>query len=85
MVVIDDDKVQVIDGSKYWGKGCSAAEHTIKQDLGEDFQVAVIGPAGENLVNIACIGHDYGRQAGRLRDRGGSRLQESEGQCGAGD
>ncbi|MGB4338911.1 MAG: aldehyde ferredoxin oxidoreductase family protein [Bacillota bacterium] len=65
VVVIDDDKVQVIDGSKYWGKGCSAAEHAIKQDLGEDFQVAVIGPAGENLVNIACIGHDYGRQAGR--------------------
>ncbi len=65
VVVVDDDEVSVIDGSKYWGKGSSEAELMIKKDLGEDFQVAVIGPAGENLVVFACIGHDYGRQAGR--------------------
>lgn len=65
VVVIDDDKVEIIDGSRYWGKGSSVAEKMIKDDLGEDFQIAIIGPAGENMVNIACVSHDYGRQAGR--------------------
>ena len=37
----------------------------LKGDLGEDFEVACIGPAGENVVSFACIGHDFGRQAGR--------------------
>ena len=37
----------------------------IKDKYGEDYQVAVIGPGGENLVPFASINHDYGRQAGR--------------------
>jgi len=28
-------------------------------------EIAVIGPAGENLIPISCISHDFGRQAGR--------------------
>ncbi|MCR4397549.1 MAG: aldehyde ferredoxin oxidoreductase family protein [Firmicutes bacterium] len=65
VIVIDDDKVTLVDGSKYWGKGCIEAEAMIKKDFGEDFQVATIGPAGENLVKYAIISHDFGRQAGR--------------------
>lgn len=65
VVVVDDDKIKVVDGAKYWGKGSSEAELMIKNDLGEQFQIAIIGPAGENMVNFACIGHDFGRQAGR--------------------
>jgi len=65
ILVIDDDKVEIRDGSKYWGKGCIDAEKILKDDLGEDFQIAVIGPAGENLVRFACVSHDFGRQAGR--------------------
>ena len=62
---IDDDRVELRDASKYWGHGTMDAEKMFKDDLGEDFEIACIGPAGENLVSFACIGHDYGRQAGR--------------------
>ena len=66
MVIIDDDKVVIKPADYLWGKGTFETEKTIKDELGEDFQIAVIGPAGENLVKIACIQHDYGRQAGRI-------------------
>jgi aldehyde:ferredoxin oxidoreductase len=62
---IEDDKVEVRDASGYWGKGSVDTEYALKRDLGEDFQIATIGPAGENLVKFACITHDVGRQAGR--------------------
>ena len=62
---VDDDRVELRDASKYWGQGTMDAERMLKEDLGEDVEVACIGPAGENLVTFACIGHDYGRQAGR--------------------
>ena len=64
-IYIDDDKVEIRDAAKYWGQGTTAAEQTIKKDIGEDFQVAIIGPAGENRVVFACVSHDFGRQAGR--------------------
>ncbi len=65
MVVIDDDDVSVRPAGQYWGKGCITVETELKRNLGEDFQIAVIGPAGENLVLFACVSHDFGRQAGR--------------------
>ncbi len=64
-IFIDDDKVEIRDASKYWGKGSMESEKMLKDDLGEDFEIVTIGPAGENLVTCACISHDYGRQAGR--------------------
>ncbi len=63
---IENDKVEIRDASHIWGKGCITAELEMKKELGEEFQIADIGPAGEKLVKIACIGHDYGRQAGRV-------------------
>ncbi len=65
IVVIDDEKVTIEDASDVWGKGAIATEVSLKRRLGEDFQIALIGPAGENLVNFACVSHDFGRQAGR--------------------
>ncbi len=62
---IDDNKIELRDASDLWGKGTFAVEKQFKEKLGEEFQVAVIGPGGENLVPYACINHDYGRQAGR--------------------
>ncbi len=62
---IDDDKIELRDAGDLWGKGTFAVEKHFKEKLGEEFQVAVIGPGGENLVPYACINHDYGRQAGR--------------------
>lgn len=62
---IDDQKVELRDASEYWGKGSITVERMFKEQLGEEFQVAVIGPGGENLVSYASINHDYGREAGR--------------------
>ncbi|MFA5793930.1 MAG: aldehyde ferredoxin oxidoreductase family protein [Candidatus Brocadiia bacterium] len=64
-IYIKNDKVEIRDASKYWGKGSMTAEKMIKDDIGKEFEVADIGPAGENLVKFACVSHDFGRQAGR--------------------
>lgn len=62
---IDDDTVELRRASDLWGRGSITVEEMLKKKLGEDFQIATIGPAGENLVKYACITHDFGRQAGR--------------------
>jgi aldehyde:ferredoxin oxidoreductase len=62
---IENDKIEIRDASPYWGKGCLTVEHELKKLLGEEFQIAVIGPGGENGVVFASVNHDYGRQAGR--------------------
>jgi len=64
-LVIDDDRVMIKDAGDLWGQGSFATESRLKGLLGEDFQIATIGPAGEKLVKFACITHDFGRQAGR--------------------
>jgi len=62
---IEDDKIELRDAADLWGKGSMTTEEILKKRLGEDFQIATIGPGGENLVKYACITTDYGRQAGR--------------------
>ena len=65
ILVIDDDKVKIRPAESLWGQGSLTTEKQLKNELGEDFQILSIGPAGENLVRFACISHDFGRQAGR--------------------
>lgn len=62
---IDDEIVELRNARQYWGKGALVVEKEMKAELGEGFQIATIGPAGENLVKYANINHDFGRQAGR--------------------
>lgn len=64
-IYIDNDQVELRDASPYWGSGALETEKSLKEELGEEFQIASIGPAGENRVLFACISHDFGRQAGR--------------------
>ncbi|MDM8553685.1 aldehyde ferredoxin oxidoreductase family protein [Desulfococcaceae bacterium HSG7] len=64
-IFIQDDTVEIRPAKTYWGKGSLTCEEMMKKDLGEDFQILTIGPAGEKLVKFACISHDFGRQAGR--------------------
>jgi aldehyde:ferredoxin oxidoreductase len=64
-LLIEDDKVQLLDAAALWGKGAIDIEVGFKHKYGEEYQVAAIGPGGENLVAYACINHDFGRQAGR--------------------
>lgn len=64
IVVVEEGDVRIDDGEAYWGMKSLDAEKALKKDYA-DSKVAVIGPAGENLVNIACITSDFGRQAAR--------------------
>ncbi|MFZ5945931.1 MAG: aldehyde ferredoxin oxidoreductase family protein [Bacillota bacterium] len=64
---IDNDKVEIKSAEKVWGKNIADTDYSIKEELGGDetIHVACIGPAGENLVNIACITSDVFREFGR--------------------
>lgn len=66
ILVIDDDSVTIKPAGDFWGMGSLTAETRLKEEMGEDFQIMTIGPAGEKLVAFACITHDFGRQAGRI-------------------
>ena len=65
ILVIADASVEIRPAPQYWGLGSLVVEKEIKADLGDDFQILTIGPAGEKQVRYACISHDFGRQAGR--------------------
>ena len=63
---IEDDHVEVRPASDLWGLDAFEAESRLRDRHGHyDVGVAVIGPAGENLVKFASIGSDYYRHAGR--------------------
>ena len=64
-LTIDNDAVELKEASAYWGMKSLDLEKRLKEDLGEDFEIATIGPAGENGILFSCITHDFGRQAGR--------------------
>ena len=65
MIVIENEHVEIRPAGGLWGLGSLTCEARLKNDLGEEFEIITIGPAGENLVRFACISHDFGRQAGR--------------------
>jgi len=64
-IVINNDKVEFKDASHLWGKGAHEAEGALSDEYGQKASILAIGPAGENLVGMACINSDYYRQAGR--------------------
>ena len=64
-IVIEDDKVEFVDASELWGLGSHEAEAILAEKHGIEYSIMSIGPAGENLSNMACINSDYYRQAGR--------------------
>lgn len=54
------------DASSLWGKGIfETTDSLITANTGINPRIACIGPAGENLLKIACIGVDKYRQYGR--------------------
>ena len=65
-VVVDGDTVEVRDASTLWGKGVHDTEAGMREALdGTGWQIAAIGPAGENGVLYAAIMTDRERAAGR--------------------
>ena len=63
---IHDGEASIRDASYLWGKNTKEMQETIRAELGDSLiRVAGIGPAGENLVRIACIMNDLKDAAGR--------------------
>jgi len=51
---IDDDSVEICDAAHLWGKDAWETTDVLWNELGKDYRVTCIGPAGENLVRFAC-------------------------------
>lgn len=64
MLIVDNGDVSVKRCESLWGMSTSAAERKVLEELGGDFKVAVIGPAGERMSPIAPVFSNL-RSAGR--------------------
>ena len=61
---IQDDRVELRDAGFLWGKDVYETTDLLEKEA-KGAKVACIGPAGENLVKMACIMNDKTRAAGR--------------------
>jgi aldehyde:ferredoxin oxidoreductase len=57
-------RVRLVSATAYRGATCRDTESRLRAELGAQYRIASIGPAGEALVRYATISHD-GRHAGR--------------------
>lgn len=65
-LLIADDHVEIKEASHLWGLDLWQATSAIRRELGDNsFQVAAIGPAGENLVKFATVACNNSRMFGR--------------------
>jgi aldehyde:ferredoxin oxidoreductase len=64
ILVIDDGEVRLEPAEHLRGDTCSVAADKVNAQLGPDYRIATIGPAGERGVRFATISHDR-RHAGR--------------------
>lgn len=63
---VHNGEVSVRDASHLWGQNTKEAQQIIRDELGDNrIRVAIIGPAGENLVRYACIMNGLFDAAGR--------------------
>jgi len=60
-----DDKVELLDAGKLWGKVLSATTDALEAAHGDKARILAIGPAGERLSLLAAIMNDRWRAAGR--------------------
>ena len=65
LVLIEDEHVQILDASEYWGHGVEYVNRALKERFSPAFRNLVIGPAGENLTAFAAVlsenHHAFGR------------------------
>ncbi|MFP4268179.1 MAG: aldehyde ferredoxin oxidoreductase [Spirochaetaceae bacterium] len=81
---IEDDKVSLEDASLYWGEGTFHTIAGITSMMGKDSQVAAIGPAGENQVNLSVIRTGASHSAGGHGGVMGSKNLKAVGVKGTG-
>jgi len=64
-LIIDEGEARMVNVEHMAGLSTVEAEAQLQRDLGREFRVVCIGPAGENLVRMACIRAGEGHVAGR--------------------
>ena len=64
ILLVEDEQIEVLPRPDLWGLTVSEARESLRANY-PLHQVALIGPAGENRVPIACIRGDEGHAAGR--------------------
>jgi len=65
-ILIEDENVSIEDAGEYWGMCTDEFDKIFHSRLGEGrYESCYIGPAGENLVPMACIINTAARAAGR--------------------
>ncbi|KKM09776.1 aldehyde:ferredoxin oxidoreductase [Clostridiales bacterium PH28_bin88] len=63
---IKDGKVEIRDAAHLWGRTTGEAQKLIREELNDvRVRIALIGPAGENLVRYACIVNELKHANGR--------------------
>jgi aldehyde:ferredoxin oxidoreductase len=64
---IEGDSIELRDASGLWGKDCYETHEWLEANLadGQNLRSLSIGPAGENLVKIACLTNEIGSVIGR--------------------
>jgi aldehyde:ferredoxin oxidoreductase len=62
---IKDSRAEIFYAHELWGKGTFETESLLREGANQESQVLCIGPAGENLLPMACINSEHYRQAGR--------------------
>ncbi|MBI4767055.1 MAG: aldehyde ferredoxin oxidoreductase family protein [Deltaproteobacteria bacterium] len=62
---IEEGRAVLQDAEYLWGRNVPDTEDRLKEELGKEFTVASIGPAGENRVKYAAIMNNKHRAAGR--------------------
>jgi aldehyde:ferredoxin oxidoreductase len=63
---VQDGEASLRDAGQLWGMETKDLEAAVRAELGDDkVQLAMIGPAGENMVRYACIMHGCHDAAGR--------------------
>ncbi len=63
-LLLQDGEAQILDASELWGLD-TYETHALLRQRHPRFEVACIGPAGENLVPLAAVAHRPGKMAGR--------------------
>jgi len=63
---INDGEAELMDGSSLWGLEVGECQDEMREATGEpQAKTALIGPAGERMVRIACVINDLTHVAGR--------------------
>jgi len=71
-IMIRDDEVEFKDADKLWGLDTYETWQEIRRELNDPkMRIAAIGPAGENLANLACIAFDIRPDGPRIAGRTG--------------